>query len=655
MSEATRSGPSEETPRLGRDRRLRRPSIFVAAAFAIASLTSISAPPSTAFADPSPPSITSICPGANLPTFGPNVCVFNPSMPQTTIQADLNLIATAQFPSSSQFDSQRYAVFFEPGTYGTSTDPLVFQVGYYTEIAGLGAIPQDTVINGEAQVINQCSGGNCNSDNNMWRSLSNLTLNVVVPSSTTQLVPGNGVTPPFPGCETSNEFWSASQATPIRRAIINGNVFFQEYCGNQNYASGGFIADSEFTNGKLFFDGNQQYLVRNSDIAGTNGALWDLVYSGVNGAPAPVFTGSGNQVTVVPASPVTEEEPFLYTNSGGGFGVSTSILEHGSSGPSWINGADTGPSIPLSSFFIANPNTPVFAINLALAFGKDLILTPGVYYLGQPIVVSRPGTVVLGLGFATLVPQHGNAGMIVVPNDGVKISGLIFDAGPVNSPVLLSVGVPGLIGASAANPDLVQDVFFRVGGAETTRVGANVSFLDNASNSIIDDVWAWRADHGNDVGWAVNTGATGLVVTGDNVTAYGLAVEHYQKYEVVWSGQGGTDIFFQNELPYDPPSQADWMATPTQDGYPSFFVTPNVKTFQGYGWGSYVVFIDTTATLFDAEAYEAPDVPGVQFHDLCTVWIAGSGGDISIINGTGGPDTSTNPGSVIAVDVVSYP
>ena len=261
----------------------------------------------------------------------------------------------------------------------------------------------------------------------------------------------------------------------------------------------------------------------------------------------------------------------------------------------------------------------------------------------------------MGLGFATLVPQHGNAAMIVAANTGVKLSGLIVDAGPVNSPVLLSVGVPGLGAGTAANPDTIQDVFFRIGGAETTPVSATVSLLDNADNSIIDDVWAWRADHGNDVGWTLNKGDTGLVVTGNDVTAYGLAVEHYQKNEVIWSGQGGTDIFFQNELPYDPPAQSDWMKSPSQDGYPAFLVTPNVRTFQGYGMGSYVVFIDTTATLYDAEAFESPDAPGVQFHDIFGVWIAGSGGDNSIINGVGGPVTSTNPGTVEPVDVTSYP
>jgi hypothetical protein len=245
--------------------------------------------------------------------------------------------------------------------------------------------------------------------------------------------------------------------------------------------------------------------------------------------------------------------------------------------------------------------------------------------------------------------------MVVVPNTGVKLSGLIFDAGPVNSPVLLSVGTPLSAAGAAANPDLIQDVFFRIGGAETTSTSASVSLLDNAAHSIIDDVWAWRADHGNDVGWTSNTAATGVVVTGADVTAYGLAVEHYQKSEVVWTGQGGTDIFFQNELPYDPPSQAAWMESPSADGYPAFLVGQNVKAFQGYGMGSYVVFIDTSATLYDTAAFQSPDTPGVQFHNVFGVWIGGSGGLDSVINGVGGPVTSASPGTVQPVDVTSYP
>src|SRR5260370_4236120 len=129
----------------------------------------------------------------------------------------------------------------------------------------------------------------------------------------------------------------------------------------------------------------------------------------------------------------------------------------------------------------------------AMAQGQNLILTPGVYALDQPIVVPHPDTVVLGLGLATLVPQQRNASMMVVPNNGVKLSGLIIDAGPLNSPVLLSVAHPGPVAAS--HPDVIQDVYFRIGGAQTTPLGATISLLDNAQNSIIHNVSAWRAHH----------------------------------------------------------------------------------------------------------------------------------------------------------------
>ena len=634
-------------------------SLVIAAALAAGSLAAV--PATAAVAASSAPAVAaapaapSLCPDAASAVFGPNVCVFSDTMSQAAIQADLNAISTQQVPVGSQFDSNRYSLFFEPGTYGSAADPLVFQVGYYTQVAGLGAQPSQTVINGAIDVFNNlCGGGSCNADDNFWRSMSNLTLNVDLPTAVPAYAPAP-VDTYGAGCDNSAEMWAVSQADPIRRAVINGSVVFQDYCGAVNdYASGGFIADSQIS-GSLDFYGNQQYLTRNSSIGGVNGALWNMVYSGVEGAPAASFSGQGSQNTVLATSPVTEEQPFLYTDASGTSNVFVPAVQTNSSGPSWASGTEAGKSLPLSSFFVANPGTSVAAIDIALAAGKNLVLTPGVYNLSAPIVVTRPGTVVLGLGFATLVPQHGNAALIVLPNTGVKVSGLIVDAGPVNSPVLVSVGTPLPAPAAATDPDLLSDVFFRIGGAETTPTSATVSLLDNASHSIIDDVWAWRADHGGDVGWTENKGDTGLVVTGDDVTAYGLAVEHYQKSEVVWTGQGGTDVFFQNELPYDVPSQAAWNESATFSGYPAFQVGAGVKTFQGYGMGSYVVFIDTTATLHVTEAFQVPQAAGVQFHDVFGLWIGGTGGLDSIINGTGGTATDTTDANHAPVDVLSYP
>jgi hypothetical protein len=643
------------------------PSLIFAGALAVGALAAV--PASAAVNGPASPAAAaapaaapaaSLCPDAETATFGPNVCVFTATMSQAAIQADLDAISTQQVPVSAQFDSDRYTLFFAPGTYGSATDPLVFQVGYYTQVAGLGALPSDTVINGAIEVFNNLCGtdanGNptCNSDDNFWRSMSNLELNVHLPSSPPAYAPpvteSGG-----PYCTNSAEMWSASQATPIRRVLVNGSVVFQDYCASDDYASGGFIADSQVT-GDLNFYGNQQYVTRNSSIGGTNGALWNMVYSGVQGAPAPSFSGIGAQNTVLPTSPVTEEEPFLYQDASGNNRVFVPAVRTNSSGTSWSSGTEAGSSLPLSSFFIANPSTSVAAIDVALALGKNLVLTPGVYNLNAPIIVSRPDTVVLGLGFATLVPQKGNAAVVVLPNKGVKLSGIMVDAGPVNSPALVSVGTPLPAAGSATDPDTIQDVFFRVGGAETTKTSATVSLLDNASNSIIDDVWAWRADHGGDVGWTENTADTGLVVTGNDVTAYGLAVEHYQKSEVVWSGQGGTDVFFQNELPYDVPSQSVWNESSTFTGYPAFQVTNNVKTFKAYGVGSYVVFIDNNNSPTNVtEAFQVPQAPGVQVNNVFGVYIGGNGGLNSIINGTGGAvDSTTNPGIGVPSDAPNY-
>src|SRR5215470_9346981 len=403
-------------------RRARRGSVLggvaVAASviFLALPLTAVGAVP--AWADTSAP--LSLCQGADGSVLGPNVCVFNDSMSQATIQADLDAIAAQQVPN--QFGSQRYAVLFEPGTYGTSANPLNFQVGYYTEVAGLGVTPNDVVINGSVYVHNQCFGpNNCIALDNFWRSLSNLTINVDTPNF---------------GCY-NGEFWAVSQAAPMRRVVVNGFMTLMDYCTAPSFASGGFIADSEMNGSTVVNGSQQQFLVRNSNLDGWSNGVWNQVFAGDHGAPATCFPASsacGGPYTTLPTSPVTQEPPFLTVGSGGSFGVSVPGLLNNSVGPGWAGGADAGGTLPLRNFLVATPGTPVAQVNQALARGKNLILTPGVYDLSGPIEVNRPNTIGLGLGFATLVPQAGEPALVATPNNGVKITGLIIDAGPVTSP-----------------------------------------------------------------------------------------------------------------------------------------------------------------------------------------------------------------------------
>jgi hypothetical protein len=571
-------------------------------------------------------------------SLGPNVLMFTPDMPTATIQSTLDTIAAQQVPN--QFGTQRYEILFAPGTYGTAAEPLKITVGYYTSIAGLGQNPKQVVINGTIDAFNQCENGdqtNCTALVNFWRSVSNLTINV------------GGLT----GCFAGNDMWAVSQAAPMRRVNVNGGVTLMDFCdGSPDFASGGFIADSSFSGGTIINGSQQQFIVRNSNVDGWSNGVWNQVFCGDPGAPAQAFgdpAGAG-PYTTLDTCPVTEEEPYLYQDSAGRMRVFVPSVQHDSSGPTWQNGNTPGSSLPLSSFYVVKASSTVDEINEALKDGDNLLFTPGVYSVPKTIEVTRPDTKIIGLGFATLVPQHGNVTMNVQDVKGVNLSGLIFDAGAKRSPVLLNIGKPGGNGGRANDPVTVDDVFFRIGGA--TAGTAGTAFVDNSDFSIMDDIWAWRADHGAGAGtFAGDVADTGVVVNGDHVSALGLFVEHFEKTETIWNGQDGSVLFFQNENPYEVTDQAAWSVSPTQKGFPAFLVNKNVRTFQGFGLGSYS-FFNQGVDIHNSMAFEVPERPGVQLHDLLTVFLNGSGGIDSVVNGTGAAVNSANGGPA---DVVSFP
>ncbi|HEY7049915.1 MAG TPA: hypothetical protein VH373_22060 [Jatrophihabitantaceae bacterium] len=572
------------------------------------------------------------------PDLGPNVYVFDPSMPLDQIQQTVDAIAAQQV--SDQFGTQRYALLFAPGTYGSAAHPLNFQVGYYTEVAGLGASPGDVVINGSVYVRNQCDSGGCVALTNFWRSLANLTINVTNPDF---------------GCYTG-EFWAVSQAAPMRRVHVNGLTTLMDYCTGPSFASGGFIADSRFDGNTIVNGSQQQFFVRNSELDGWSNGVWNQVFAGSPGAPAqcfPAATSCGGPYTTLASTPVSRERPYLYIDGSGAYRVFVPAARRDSVGDSWSAAPSSGRSIPLSDFFVATPADSVQRINNALAQGRNLLLTPGVYDIDKTIKVKRADTVVLGLGMATLTAVDGAVPLSVADVPGVDIAGLIVDAGPAQSPVLLQVGSKNAHRSDPADPTALQDVFFRIGGPHAGR--AAVSLEVNSDNVILDDIWAWRADHGTGVGWTQNTADTGVIVNGDDVTATGLFVEHYQKFEVVWNGENGTVDFFQNEMPYDVPDQASWMSAPSTDGYAAIKVAPTVSRFTGYGLGSYS-FFNQGKDIFADHAFEVPTTPGVSLHDLLTVFLDatnGRGGIRHVVNDTGGSSTIANPD--VPVTVVSYP
>ena len=557
---------------------------------------------------------TATCPAqSNTPNLGPNVYIFSPSMSSSSIQSTLDSVFNTQ--KLNQFGTQRYALLFEPGTYSVEAN-----IGYYTSIAGLGQNPDDVTINGDVTV--DSFDGTGNATQNFWRSAENMAIN---PSA-------------------GSDRWAVAQAGPFRRMDIHGGL--ELYPASYGYASGGYIADSKVS-GQVSSVSQQQWYSRDSNFGSWSGSVWNMVFSGVSGAPAQSFPTP--PMTTLATTPVSRDVPYLYVDASGNYHVFEPSLRTNASGPSWANGPTPGTSVPMSQFFVADPSMSAATINTALSEGCNLLFTPGVYNLSQTLNVTHADTTVLGIGFPTLIPQNGVNTMQVSDVSGVRIKGLLFDAGTTNSAALLTVGTAGSTASHASDPISVQDVFFRIGGDIAGK--ASASLVVNAYDTIVDDVWAWRADHGNagTVGWTTNTADNGMIVNGNNVEATGLFVEHYQKTEVAWNGQNGKIIFFQNEMPYDPPSQAAWM-NGSSDGYPAIAVASNVTSFGGWGLGSYCYF-NVNPAVSSANAFSSPSTAGVAWHDLLTVSLGGVGTITHVINTTG----AATPSNTTPSDVVSYP
>ncbi|GAA2023695.1 adenylyl cyclase [Pseudokineococcus marinus] len=574
---------------------------------------------------------------------GRNVTVFDPSMPTAEIQARVDEVYAQQV--ANEFGTERYALLFRPGTYGTDAEPLQVKVGYYTEVAGLGASPDDVTINGKVEVYNRCrpnadGSPNCIALDNFWRTVSNLHIAVNAAGQD--------------GCRSTANFFAVSQASPMRRVhVTGGTLSLMDYCTDgPQFASGGFMADT--VAGDVVNGSQQQWLTRNSSIGSWSNGVWNQVFSGVEGAPSEEGFPTP-PYTVLDETPLSREKPWLWVDERGRYQVRVPAAHRGTRGASWEQDLAEGRTLPLSSFYVATPRSAVKDINTALARGSNLLLTPGVYDVDRTIAVKRAGTVVLGLGHATLTAVGGAVPMTVADVPGVVVAGVTLDAGTVESPVLLQVGKEkgnqGRAHRGTDDPTTLSDVFFRVGGPHVGKVDTALEV--NSDDVLVDHTWVWRGDHGvedfsggflgDDERWAVNTGRQGAVVNGDDVTATGLFVEHFQRVNTTWNGERGTVVLYQNELPYDPPTQADWTQPDGTLGYPGYRVADSVRTHRLYGGGSYV-YNRNDPSIVTENGFEAPTTPGVQLHHLLTVNL-GAGTIRHVVEGVGGQVDDTNTGT----------
>lgn len=543
---------------------------------------------------PAAPLAPIVDPGGALPSdgaqdFGPNVLIFDPTMAMSDIQAKISAVFQAQ--ETSQFGEKRYAYLFKPGSY-----QLDVQLGFYMQVLGLGQSPDDVTIAGALRTTAAWNNGYATT--NFWRGAENL-------SVTPQLNDGTMI-------------WAVSQAAELRRMHIKGpiNLWDSNY-PSPNWSSGGFIADSKL-DATITSGSQQQFLMRNNDIAKWEGGVWNMVFVGNMGSPTEIWPLP--PYTVVAETPVIREKPYLiYDSKSSAYSVMVPPLRSNSRSITWgtpAAAAAAAKAIPLTDFYVAHADKDTAeTMSIALQRGKHLLLTPGIYHLSRAIEVRRADTVVFGLGKATLQADGGTPAMLVDDVDNVTLAGFILDAGSKESPVLLELGKSKTAVRHDKAPTALYDLSCRVGGAVKGSVKTCVQV--NVNDLLMDNVWMWRADHGIGVGWDANPSATGIVVAGDYVTAYGLFVEHFQGYQTVWQGNYGRTYFYQSEIPYDVPSQAAWMHDGVK-GYASYKVADTVTNHQAQGMGVYCYFLYTGQL---DNAIETPVSSEIKMKHMVMQWL----------------------------------
>lgn len=247
-------------------------------------------------------------------------------------------------------------------------------MGFYVTVHGLGKTPTDTTL---GRLIT--NDGSSNPHNgalcNFWRGAEN----VHVKGSMT---------------------WSVSQASPIRRLVIDGNLALSQ----RGYSSGGYMSDCT-VHGTVSTGSQQQFFFRNNKWNGVNGGNWNMVFVGTQGAPRSHCSNhGGHPYTTVDATPAIVEKPYI-VRSGSGFSIMSPRVEHNKVGPTQnYNNAD---EIPFSKVYVASEKDSAQTINSKLNEGLHIVLQPGNYHLNDAIKVTKANTIILGMGLATLISSSG--------------------------------------------------------------------------------------------------------------------------------------------------------------------------------------------------------------------------------------------------------
>ncbi|CAK0861942.1 unnamed protein product, partial [Prorocentrum cordatum] len=510
-----------------------------------------------------------------------------------------------------QFSPERYAFMFKPGTYHVDVP-----VGYYTQVLGLGKSPDDVVFDSARGVYSEEGdqtdlGGALST---FWRSAENFRTR-------------------------SEMLWAVSQAAPMRRVVVEKSLNLAQFVDGvgMGYSSGGFLGNCR-VKGMVNSASQQQWFARNLQAEAWPQGNWNMVFVGVNPAPSSSCgrTGDSFPSTSVETTPVLAEKPFVSIDDDGKFSLQIPQLQHDRQGYDF----SIGDTVPFEKVYVARATDSAAKINKKLKKGLHCVLTPGIYKLDAPLELNTEGQVLLGLGLATLVATDGTPAIRVGNVDGVRVAGVLLEAGTGETEALLEWG-DGTHKGDATNPGVMSDLFARVGGPndpEDFEVQARVMVRIRSDHVIGDNLWLWRADHGvaGIVKSSMNPCDHGLIVEGDHVTMYGLAVEHTLKDLVQWIGDHGRTYFFQSELPYDVGQDFG------DAGYVGYRLNNTVSTHSAYGVGVYHFFRDFEVTV--PRGIACPDWLENSFENPLSVCLSGKGTMTHVINDKGNPtqgDAST--------------
>jgi len=617
--------------------------------------------------------------------WGDFVYYYTPASPQSQIQSDFDTVFDRNkslIQPEGQFLTQGYAFLFATGTY---SQVLNLQLGYYMSVMGLGTLPQNTSIN-SINSYNASSDPCVGALRNYWRSAENFR---TVPAQSSRgstamvwaashgswlrniRIFGRLYLSEFDVNATGTTF------TPVGAS----NGAFLANCDVNNW----ILSDPNITRGSAIYSAQRQLLTRNLDIStllGSNRPVWQGVgssiwaqtflgchaYLGTPSDPTSTFattfssvcsncpspnpspsnicecsngicpinaTCSGLPATVIARTPTIAEKPWI-AYDGANFSLIIPNAKSNVSGFSTLLIPDQATKLPFqNNVYVATPADTADFINNYLAQPpsagqtfRAVILTPGTYSFASQIQITQPNTVLLGIGFPTLIAPIGKPCIVVDPVDGVRIGGIIVQAGrsPGKNTSLLQWGSAVDEGPNSfVRSGYLYDFCARVGRFDNQDPTYNSSpqLIAILSASVVcDNVWAWRADL--DAFGSIDTNTpvprktclTGIYVAGEDVTMYGMASENTFENLTEWHGKNGSSYSYQGVFPPDGKAPGQYYA------FTGYQVDTNVTHHEAFDTGIYSQIYDVNRDIHHGievlSGISTPNSSGIHFFNAFT-------------------------------------